>query len=484
MRRTLSARLGLVLMGWSGSLAAQAPAAPARTLELSLLDTTCAPCRDFYQFAVGGGLRSQDSADSTSTGGGGVQEDVEAQAFAQLQQLLDSLALHRTTLKETTARKLGMFYASCLAAPSRLSARVVQQTDWLAIGDLIRDSTGSRDRRCVVVVDWVLTTPLLQQYVKRYFPSAYQRRVEAIATNVQAALRERLAHSPWLDDSSRTVALAKLAKMTVQLVAPTTWPDVSGLVIPSDTDYQANMKAAAELRDRMTVGYDGRPEDPLQWRTVWRDQPKSDGFFGTELIVIPATLLQPPFFDNRADEAVNYGTLGVMLAHQLAHEFVGQGLHYVSDETLFRPPGKAESWGNPWVTEEILKQYRLREQQIALQFADSADSVRMKKWKNWSLSAPADGTVADWLAVQVAYAALHMSLGKGKAGPAVDGFTPDQRFFLARARTLRERNALHPLDARVRTNWPLMNLAAFAAAWRCPAGTPMVRPEAERVTIW
>lgn len=470
-------RAVIIVLGVLSALAAAAVTLPAqdrhpahRAFEPTLFDTTCAPCQDFYRFATGGWSQRQDGSRPWSAA-----REVQARTIEQLRQLLDSLEAHRSTLAEPAARKVGIFYASCKDAV-RLSRQERQEADWLAGGAVSLDSLGSRDVQCVQLVDQVLTQSVGRLYVARYFSPASRARVAAIAANVKAAFRERLMRSVWLDSTSRAAALAKLKAMTVKVGYPDAWPDESGLQITSDTAYRANVMAAAAFQDGAQRAVAGYPEDSRRWQMVI---PRVNAMVASDIvlqneIVIPAAFLQPPFFDSLADDAVNYGAIGGVIGHQIAHGFVGDGL----GSNVMSPV-------HPWITDSSKVKYDRRARVVIDQFDYIVNGESVGGWRY------GEENLADLLGLQVAYAAFQKSPA-GKAPPApVGGFTPPQRFFLAWAQSWRENSAQERLSmegpyapGHWRTDGPLSNMLAFTEAWECKTGTPMVRPENLRAVIW
>ncbi len=333
-----------------------------------------------------------------------------------------------------------------------------------------------RWKRVVMTLDGSVGEALGQLYVARYFPPAAKARALELVANVRAALRERLQTLEWMDAPTRAKAVAKLDAFTVNIGYPDRWRDYSSAQISRDS-YVLNVFRAAEFESRRTLAKIGGPVDKTEW---YMSPPTVNAYYSTSLngITFPAGILQPPFFDAKADDALNYGGIGVVIGHEMTHGFDDSGRQYDAQGNL-----------NDWWTPESAARFKERAAAIVKQFSDyiAIDDVHL----NGELTQGEN--IADLGGVRVAYAALEKALA-GKPREKIDGFTPEQRFFISHATVWRDK--MRPAEAlrrarvdphspgRWRVDGPLSNLGEFAKAWDVPEGAPMRRPASERVNIW
>jgi putative endopeptidase len=296
--------------------------------------------------------------------------------------------------------------------------------------------------------------------------------------NLVAALDDRLHTLDWMGDSTRAQALAKLRAFGKKIGYPDKWRDYSAIVVMRgayiDNVLRAELFASARNRERI-----GKPVDRAEWRMT---TPTVNATYSASAndITFPAGILQPPFFDPAADDAVNYGGMGAVIGHEMTHGFDDQGRQ-------FDAAGNLRDWWTP----EDAQRFRTRADLVARQF-DAYTVVDSATHVNGRLTLGED--IADLGGLKIAYAAFQRSLA-GKPRPtAIDGFTPEQRFFLAWAQIWRNKSTDQALRNQVLTDshapavWrvagPLSNLPEFAAAFQCRAGDPMVRPDSLRASIW
>lgn len=461
----------VVLASAATTLLAQDRHATPRVIDPTFVDATCAACQDFYQFATGGWKQRPSVSDRSKLPS--ALEDSRQRTIEQLRRLLDSFATHRTTLTDPIARKLGLFYASCKES-ARLDQRDRQELDWLVVGSMAIDSLGSRDIQCVKIADQALGPVLGRVYIKQYFASPkFRTRVAAIATNVKAAFRELLSKSPWLDDPSRAAALAKLQAIKVKVAYPDAWPDERDLEITSDTSYRLNVLAASAFQDQSRLSRIGYPEDPVRWQMAMSEsEAHAKNVSSPNEIVFPAAFLQPPLFDTLADDAANYGAIGGFIGHAITYGFVG------SDGLRSSVKGSFE----PWITNATETKYRERADALNTQLIQyTVQGVESDTWRGLQEVLP------DLVGLQAAYTAFQKTLVGKPRPPSVNGFTPQQRFFLAWAQIWASTGVpkgSRDIPGQWQVNVPLSNMPAFAEAWGCKAGTFMMRPKDARVVIW
>ena len=332
-------------------------------------------------------------------------------------------------------------------------------------------------RRCVAATDAQLGEALGQSYVARAFTSESKRRMQSMVNNLIAAFRERASRLDWMSEPTRKQALAKLAAFQQKIGYPDKWIDYSPLDINRDSYVQNVMRAGAfEVRRELTKI--GRPVD----RTEWGMTPPTVNAYNNWLmneIVFPAGILQAPFFNAAADDAINYGAIGAVIGHEITHGFDDQGAKFDLEGNL-----------KNWWTDVDLRNFEQRSECIVNQFG----AYEVEPGLKMQGKLVSGESIADLGGLQVAYDAYMKSL-EGKPRPApIDGLTPEQRFFLGWAQVwaakytpeiarLITQSDPHPIS-RFRVNGPLSNMPEFAAAFQCKAGDPMVRPEKDRCQVW
>jgi len=333
-----------------------------------------------------------------------------------------------------------------------------------------------RWKRVLDAEDAYLGEALGQLYVAEFFPPESKARMLKLVKNVEAALHDRLETLEWMDEATRAEALEKLAAFGVKIGYPDKWIDYSKLKVDRGP-YVLNVLQAREFDAQRELAKIGKPVD----RTEWGMSPQTVNAYNNPTmneIVFPAAILQPPFFDAKADDAVNYGGIGAVIGHEMTHSYDDQGRQY-------GPDGNLKDWWTP----ESLARFKQLAAGIVKQFDGyvAVDDLHI----NGNLTQGEN--IADLGGVKLAYTALEKELGNGPR-EKIDGFTPEQRFFLGwatvwrtnqRPETTRVRTLTDPHSpAPFRVNGPLSNLPEFAQAFEAPAGAPMVRSEAERVVIW
>ena len=316
-----------------------------------------------------------------------------------------------------------------------------------------------------------------QLYVTRAFTPAAKARAREMIDNLRAALHDRILTLDWMSDATKQAAVAKLAAFQVKVGYPDTWRNYTGLEIRRD-DWYGNLQRAAEFEARRNWAKLGHPVDRGEWTMT---PPTVNAYYNARMneIVFPAGILQPPFFDPNADDAVNYGAIGTVIGHEMTHGFDDQGRKFDAQGNL-----------RDWWTADDAKRYTERADKVVRQFDGyvAVDTLHI----NGRLTLGEN--IADLGGVAIAYAALEKSLAKhGRPGP-IDGMTPEQRFFAAYARNWRQQSRPEAIRLRIATdshspgrfrcNGPLSNLPEFAQAFGAKDGDPMVRPADTRARIW
>ena len=341
--------------------------------------------------------------------------------------------------------------------------------------------TGARQmqprwRRCLTVADGVLGDALGKEYVKVAFtPDAKKKALEMI-DNLRAVMQERIQKAEWMSSTTKEQALVKLSSFNQKIGYPDAWRDYSDLKVvegPWATNI-LNSRAFAVRRDLAKLG---KPVDRGEW---FMTPPTVNAYFAPQLneIAFPAGRLQPPFFHPSYDEGANYGGVGGTIGHELSHGFDDQGRQYDSKGNL-----------TDWWTEQDAKNYLERAKVVEDQY--NAYTVLDSLHVNGKLTLGEN--LADVVGVSAAYDALQRALA-GKPRTLIDGFTPEQRFFLAYAQARRGNARDEALRLQIRTdphspgrfrvNGPLSNMPEFAKAFGCKEGDPMVRPANIRARIW
>lgn len=333
-----------------------------------------------------------------------------------------------------------------------------------------------REKRCTRLTDTGLRDALGQAYVAEYFTPQAKARALEMVNNLEAVFDQRLAVLPWMSETTRKEALVKLKAFEEKIGYPDKWRDYTTLTLKQGP-FLDNVLAVNTYENRRDLAKIGKPLD----RTEWGMTPATvNAYYNPQMneIVFPAGILQPPFFSPTADDAVNYGGMGSVIGHEMGHGFDDQGAQ-------FDPEGNLKNW---WSTDDLQK-FKTRTGMIASQY--DAYTVLDSVHVNGKLTLGENA--ADIGGLAVAYAALEKAL-QGKPRTLIDGFTPEQRFFLAWAQiwrqnvTPQQQRVLINIDphspGRWRTNGPLSNMVEFAETFGCKPGDPMVRPEAQRATLW
>jgi len=333
-----------------------------------------------------------------------------------------------------------------------------------------------RYKRCTRATDTGLRDALGEAYVTQNFTPAARTRALEMVRNLQSVYRDRINALPWMSETTRRQALVKLDAFASKIGYPDKWRDYSTLRV-TNGPFLNNVIAVSEYETARDLAKIGKPVDRTDWGMT---PPTVNAYYnaGMNEIVFPAGILQPPFFSATADDAVNYGGMGSVIGHEISHGFDDRGSQYDAQ-------GNLKNW---WSAEDLAK-FKERTTLVSNQFGGYTvlDSVRV----NGDLTLGEN--IADLGGLSVAYAALQKALA-GKPRAPVDGFTPEQRFFLAWAQIWRQNITEQAQRERIitdshapgrwRTNGPLSNMPEFATAFGCKEGDPMVRGEASRASIW
>lgn len=330
-----------------------------------------------------------------------------------------------------------------------------------------------RWKRVVAATDEALGFALGKKYVEQKFPPQAKARVEEMLTRLRQALAADIETLTWMSAPTKEKALAKLARMEQKIGYPEKWRDYSTLAIRRD-GYLANVLAADEFLVRRDLDKIGKPVD----RDEWFMTPQTVNAYynpATNEIVFPAGILQPPFFSESYDDAVNYGAMGMVIGHELTHGFDDQGSQYDAE-------GNLRDW---WTAED-----KAAFQALAKKVVEQFNGYTIVGGQHLNGELVQGESIADLGGLKIAYQALQAALAEKPQGE-IDGLTPDQRFFLGYARIwamnmrpeyerLQVNTDPHP-HPRYRVNGPLSNMEEFQKAFKVPDGAPMVRQPRNRI---
>ena len=353
---------------------------------------------------------------------------------------------------------------------------VAQNSDFYGKTLSGKQANQPRWKRAVSTVNGVLGEAVGQMYVEKYFPAAAKERMVQLVKNLQTALGERIRNLEWMGDSTKIKAIEKLNSFYVKVGYPDKWRDYTGLNIEKDS-YWANVKRATEFELDYMLSKAGKPVD----RDEWGMTPQTvNAYYNptTNEICFPAGILQYPFFDMNADDAFNYGAIGVVIGHEMTHGFDDQGRQFDKDGNL-----------KDWWTAEDAKRFEERAQVMVNFF----DSIQVLPGLNANGSLTLGENIADHGGLQVSFQAFKNAT-KDAPLPVKDGFTPEQRFFLSYAGVwagnirdeqirLQTKSDPHSLG-RWRVNGALPQIGAWYDAFGIKEGDPMYLAPEKRVSIW
>ncbi len=335
-----------------------------------------------------------------------------------------------------------------------------------------------RWQRAAKVIDGGLGEALGRLYVEKYFPPAARERMTELVGNLREVFKDRLANVAWMSPDTREKALSKFARFTQKIGHPEKFRDYSALVIRRD-DYLGNVRRAARFESRRQLTRVGQEVD----RTEWEMTPQTVNAYFNPLqneIVFPAGILQPPFFDVQADDAVNYGAIGMVIGHEITHGYDDQGRQFDAQGNL-----------HDWWTEADAREFDARAARLVEQY--NAYEVLPGLHVNGKLTLGEN--IADLGGLSVAYEALQRALARNPAQRKnIDGFTPEQRFFLSLSQLWRtntreqEARRLVTVDphspGQVRAIASHVNMQEFFDAFQIKAGAPLWHPPEKRSKIW
>jgi putative endopeptidase len=335
-----------------------------------------------------------------------------------------------------------------------------------------------RVARCAETTDALLDEALGQEYVRLYFPPEAKQRAEVMVGNILSSVRDTIEDVGWMSPATKQRALEKLSSIRVKVGYPDKWKDYSSVRI-TRTGYFADTIAASRFLVANDLSTIGKPVDRSRW-----DVTPATSNAGYKLllneITLPAGILQRPAFSLNYTDAVNYGAIGVVIGHEISHAFDDQGAQ-------FDGQGKLDNWWTP----ADLERFKLLTACVAEQFdgftIDGPGDIHI----NGKLTL--GESIADLGGLRIAYFAFKKT-PKGKSTATIDGFTPDQQFFIAwgqfrgdeirlETQRLMVQGDPHPVS-KYRVIGPMSNFPPFAQVFGCKLGSPMVRSDAERCVVW
>lgn len=334
-------------------------------------------------------------------------------------------------------------------------------------------------KRAISTINGTMGEALGEMYVQKYFPPQSKERMLKLVSNLQTALGEHIDSLKWMGDSTKAKAHEKLASFHVKIGYPDKWKDYSKLVVDTTLSFYDNMKAVSEFYyQKMLNEKLGKPVDKDEWlmnpQTV-------NAYYNptTNEICFPAAILQPPFFYPEGDDAINYGGIGVVIGHEMTHGFDDQGRQFDKEGNL-----------NDWWTADDAEQFTQRADKLADHYSSKIVLDTVHANGRYTLGE----NIADQGGLRVAYTAFKKAEAENPYTEKLDGFTPDQRFYLAYARlwagNIRDEEILrltkidpHSLG-NLRTNAALQNIDTFYDAFGIKEGDKMYLAPEERIVIW
>ncbi len=389
-----------------------------------------------------------------------------------------------TILKSSTIDdiKLYLKWTTIDRAASKLNT-TLENANWDFYAKELRGAKKQRprDERALATVNGSIGEALGKLYVAKKFPPEAKAKAEEMIKNVMKAYENRINALPWMSDGTKKKAIEKLDKMTVKIAYPDKWKDYSKLTVnsvKSGGSYFQNSLNVAKWNFNKNIEKLGKPVD----RTEWGMSPQTvNAYFNpvNNEIVFPAAILQPPFYDYKADEAVNYGGIGAVIGHEISHCFDDSGSRFDSNGNL-----------NNWWTKEDLEKFTI----LGNKLVDQYSAVEALKGVYLNGKYTLGENIGDLGGVNAAYEALQIYFKDHKKPAKIDGFTPEQRFYMSWATVWRTKMRENALRSLIKTNphspgmyrayMPLQNVDEFYTAFNIKEGDKMyVKPE-DRVKIW
>ena len=384
-------------------------------------------------------------------------------------------------LKETSIEDLKtlMRWDTFNSAAGRLSTEI-ETANWEFYSKYLRGAEKQRpaDERALATVNRSVGEALGQLYVDAKFPPEAKAKAEKMIANIIEAYKARIQQLDWMGDSTKLKAIEKLDKFTVKIAYPDKWEDYSAMDVSADKTYFDNMVAVDKWQQEDNFSDIGEPVD----KSAWGMSPQTVNAYFNPLnneIVFPAAILQPPFYNYTADEAVNYGGIGAVIGHEISHAFDDSGSRFDSDGNL-----------KNWWTEEDLKAFTQRGDSLAAQY----DRVEVLPEVFVNGKFTLGENIGDLGGVLGAYDGLQRHFAENGRPENIDGFTPEQRFFMSWATVWRTKIRDEALRTQIKTDphspgqtraiQPLLNVQEFYDAFDIVEGDKMYVAPEDRVQIW
>lgn len=382
-----------------------------------------------------------------------------------------------STLKEKEIKEYLIFKYMDAAAPYLSDAFNEANFDVYSRALSGKQVMQPRWKRSLNVPNTLLGEGVGQLYVEKYFPAESKKKMKQLVDNLRIALGERIASLTWMSPKTKVNALVKLNSFTVKIGYPDKWRDYSAVAVNPELSYWENVLALKKFDAQFSYSQLGQPVDKDRWQMT----PQTVNAYydpSTNEICFPAGILQSPYFDPDADDACNYGAIGVVIGHEMTHGFDDQGRNFDQNGNMV-----------DWWTEEDAKEFQKLADKLGAQY--SAEIVADDVHANGTFTMGEN--IADHGGLRVAYAAFKKT-EQGKGNTLIDGFTPDQRFYLSYANVwaanitkeeILRRTKVDPHSlGKNRVNVALRNLETFFNAFGIKAGDAMFRAEEDRVSIW
>ncbi|MDR3328144.1 MAG: M13 family metallopeptidase [Prevotellaceae bacterium] len=335
-----------------------------------------------------------------------------------------------------------------------------------------------RWKRVISTVESFLGEPVGEMYVKKYFPEESKKRMLDLVNNLKVALKERIAQNTWMADTTKQKSYEKLDAFIVKIGYPDKWRNFSGLKIDKAKSYYENVGEASKFEVAYRNSKIGKPVDPTEWQMT----PQTvNAYYNptTNEICFPAGILQPPFFDPKVDDAFNYGAIGVVIGHEMSHGFDDQGRNY--DKT-----GNLNNW---WIASDD-SNFKERTQILV----DWFNAIEVLPGTHANGVYTLGENIADNGGVNISFVAMHKAIKEGKITNTMDGFSADERFFIAYAQVwagnVRDEETVrltkedpHSLG-RWRVNGTLPHINAFAETYKLKDSDKMYLSPEKRAVIW
>lgn len=390
---------------------------------------------------------------------------------------LDCVNTLLSTLKDQVIKDYLIFKYVDAAAPYLSDDFIQANFDFYSRAMSGKKVMQPRWKRALNIPNYLLGEAVGQLYVEKYFPADSKKKMQRLVDNLKVALGEHIAGLTWMSPKTKVNALVKLNSFTVKIGYPDKWRDYSGLDIDASKSYWENVKNARIFAAEYELSQLDKPVDKDRWYMT----PQTVNAYyepSSNEICFPAAILQKPYFDPDADDASNYGAIGVVIGHEMTHGFDDQGRNFDHNGNMV-----------DWWTPEDAEKFKVLADKLGAQY--SAEIVADDVHANGQFTMGEN--IADHGGLRVSYSAFKKT-AQGKGNELIDGFTPDQRFFLSYANVwannitkeeILRRTKVDPHSLGVnRVNVAIRNLEPFFKAFDIKPGEKMYRSPEDRVTIW